>query len=120
MPSGHELQRVAPGTACRATLLHDGPRPAMVAGRWTAGEEHLVSHTTRAILFAALLGLALSGPAGTSRLIGGFQAWLSQIMADSGDSGSIMDPDGLQGEAGGIMDPDGLEGEAGSIMDPNG
>ena len=79
----------------------------MVAGRWAAGEEHLVSHTTRAILFAALLGLALSGPAGTSGLVGGFQAWLTQILADSGDAGSIMDPDGLKSEAGGIMDPNG-------------
>jgi hypothetical protein len=79
----------------------------MVASRWTAGEEHLVSQATRAVLFAALLGLALSGPAGTSRLIVGFQSWLTQVMADSGDAGSIMDPDGLEGEAGSIMDPNG-------------
>lgn len=31
----------APATAPHATLLPDGSRPAMVAGRWAAGEEHL-------------------------------------------------------------------------------
>jgi hypothetical protein len=92
----------------------------MVAGRRIAYEVHVVSHSTRTILFAFLLGLALNGPASTSHLVGGFQAWLTQIWADSGDAGGIMDPDGLRGEAGGIMDPNGLRGDEGSIMDPDG
>ena len=79
-----------------------------------------MSHTSRAFLFAALVGLALSGPASTFTLVDGFQTWLVQIWADSGDAGSIMDPDGLHGDAGSIMDPNGLHGDEGSIMDPDG
>jgi hypothetical protein len=79
----------------------------MAAGRWVAVEEHVVPQTTRILLFASLLGLALSGPAFDSRLAGGLQAWLTQVWADSGDAGGIMDPDGLEGDAGGIMDPNG-------------
>jgi len=66
-----------------------------------------MSHGTRAALFASLLGLALSGPAGSFRLVEGIQAWMSSL---SIDEGGIMDPDGGDGaqvDAGGIMDPDG-------------
>ena len=66
-----------------------------------------MSQGTRAALFAALLGLALSGPAGSFRLVEGIQAWMSSL---SVDEGSIMDPNG-----GGSAQVD-----AGSIMDPNG
>jgi len=55
-----------------------------------------MAHAIRATLWAALLGLVLSGPVGV-------QAWLSALWAE----GSIMDPNGLQGDAGGIMDPNG-------------
>jgi len=86
----------------------------MVAGGWAAVEVHVMSHGTRATLFAALLGLALSGPAGSFRLIEGIQAWMGSLWADAGsaqvDAGSIMDPDGGDGatiDAGGIMDPNG-------------
>lgn len=66
-----------------------------------------MSHTSRAFLFAALVGLALSGSASTFTLVDGLQTWLVQIWADSGDAGSIMDPNGLHGDEGSIMDPDG-------------
>jgi hypothetical protein len=66
----------------------------MAAGRRTALEEHVVHQTTRALLFASLIGLALSGPAFDSRLVGGLQVWLTHIWVDSGDAGSIMDPNG--------------------------
>ncbi len=75
-----------------------------------------MSHTTRATVLAALLGLALSGPAAPFRLLDGLQAWLATFWAE----GSIMDPDGLHADEGGIMDPDGLHSDAGGIMDPNG
>jgi hypothetical protein len=89
-------------------------RAAMVAGGWAAVEVHVMSQGTRATLFAALLGLALSGPAGSFRLMEGIQAWMSSLWADSGgaqvDAGGIMNPDGGDGaqvDEGGIMDPDG-------------
>jgi hypothetical protein len=66
-----------------------------------------MSHGTRAALFAAFLGLALSGPAGSFRLVEGIQAWMSSL---SIDAGGIMDPDGGHGaqvDEGGIMDPNG-------------
>jgi hypothetical protein len=79
-------------------------RAAMVAGGWAVVEVHVMSHGFRAALFAALLGVALSGPAGSFRWVEGIQAWMSSL---SVDAGSIMDPNGLQGDEGSIMDPDG-------------
>jgi hypothetical protein len=70
-------------------------------------EMHVMSQGTRATLFAALLGLALSGPAGSFRLIEGIQAWMGSLWVDEG---SIMDPNGGDGattDEGSIMDPDG-------------
>ena len=79
----------------------------MVAGGWAAVEVHVMSQGIRATLLAALLGLALGGPAGSFRWVEGIQAWMSSLSADEG---GIMDPDGGQGtqvDAGGIMDPNG-------------
>jgi hypothetical protein len=70
----------------------------------TAGEEHFMLHATRATIFAALLGLALNGPAGPSRLLADLQVWLTTLWSDEG---GLMDSDGLQGDEGSIMDPDG-------------
>lgn len=61
-------------------------------------------HATRATVLAAILGLALNGPAGPSRLLADLQAWLTALWADEG---SIMDPGGLQADEGGLMDPNG-------------
>lgn len=63
-----------------------------------------MSHGFRATLLAALLGLALSGPAAPFRWMEGLQVWMSSLR---GDEGSIMDPNGLKGDEGGIMDPNG-------------